>query len=109
VAYFHPQRGYIVCSPYSDSDGSTDEAITLGAAASSWESLLLRIKGEYLEMPGLALTVQQAQRLWALDGHTCEAALRRLVQTGFLITTRAGRFVLAATQVTPQQPITSYS
>jgi hypothetical protein len=80
----------------------------LTSAASSWESLLLRIKGEYLEMPGLALTTQQAQRLWALDGHTCEAALRRLVQTGFLIPTRAGRFVRTATHVTPQQPVTSY-
>ena len=74
----------------------------------SWESLLMRIKGEYLEMPGLALTLQQAQRLWALDGQTCEAALFRLVQTGFLITTRAGTFVRAATHVASQRPANLY-
>ena len=29
--------------------------------------LLGRIRGEYLEMPGLKLTLAQAQRLWGLD------------------------------------------
>jgi hypothetical protein len=76
---------------------------------SSSESLLLRIKGEYLEMPGLALTLQQAQRLWALDRQTCEAALRKLVQTGFLTPTRAGTFVHAATQVARQNPVVWHS
>jgi hypothetical protein len=28
---------------------------------------LRRVKGEYLEMPGLRLTPAQAQRLWGLD------------------------------------------
>ena len=79
------------------------------SSLSSWESLLLRIKGEYLEMPGLALTLQQAQRLWALDQETCEAALRGLVRTGFLITTGAGTFVRAATHVARDEPATLYS
>lgn len=79
------------------------------APASSWDSLLLRIRGEYLEMPGLALTLPQAQRLWALDGQTCEAALRGLVRTGFLSTTRAGTFVHAATQLARLQATTWYS
>src|SRR5262245_7291557 len=35
------------------------------------ESLLRRIEGEYLEMPGLQLTREQAQRLWVLDCDTC--------------------------------------
>lgn len=79
------------------------------SSSSSWESLLLRIKGEYLEMPGLALTLQQAQRLWALDEETCEAALRGLVRAGFLITTGAGTFVRAATHVARDEPATLYS
>ena len=33
--------------------------------------LLLRIEGEYREMPGLSLTVSQAERLWGLDSSTC--------------------------------------
>ena len=54
-------------------------------------------------MPGLALTLQQAQRFWALDRQTCEAALRGLVQADFLVMTRAGTFVRAAPQI--QRPM----
>jgi hypothetical protein len=77
--------------------------------SSSPEALLRQIKGEYQEMPGLALTLRQAQRLWALDGQICEAAFRRLVQTGFLITTRSGRFVRAAPHVPRQRSATFFS
>ncbi len=45
---------------------------------------LLRIRAEYLQMPGLSLTVPQAQRLWGLDRATCEAALDVLVDARFL-------------------------
>ena len=33
------------------------------------------LKAEYLEMPGLRLTLAQAQRLWNLDRDTCAGAL----------------------------------
>ena len=33
--------------------------------------LLRRIKAEYIEMPGLRLTVAQAGRLWGLDTPAC--------------------------------------
>ena len=33
-------------------------------------AIVTRIRGEFNEMPGLCLTFQQAQRLWALDGTT---------------------------------------
>lgn len=45
---------------------------------------LLRIRGEFLEMPGLRLTRAQARRLWALDAPSCDRALATLVRTGFL-------------------------
>lgn len=60
------------------------------------ESLLARIRGEYREMPGLRLTVRQAQRLWGLDGTTCHAVLTVLVDEGFLSVTRDGSFVALA-------------
>lgn len=50
----------------------------------SREQLLRRIRGEYLEMPGLRLTREQAQRLWALDRQTCAAVLEFLVDQKFL-------------------------
>jgi hypothetical protein len=31
------------------------------------DALIQRVYGEFLEMPGLRLTCQQAQRLWGLD------------------------------------------
>ena len=57
--------------------------------------LLTRIRGEFSEMPGLQLTLQQARRLLNLDILTCSAALAMLEAAGFLATTRDGTFVLA--------------
>lgn len=55
--------------------------------------VVLRIRGEYLEMPGLRLTPQQAQRLWRLDETACDAVLGALVDARFLAKTRDGAFV----------------
>ena len=57
--------------------------------------LLTRIRGEFLEMPGLRLTIPQARRLLGLDMLTCSAALAILKAAGVLATTRDGAFVLA--------------
>jgi len=57
------------------------------------ETLASRIRGEYLEMPGLSLTCAQACRLWQLDDATCRAVLRQLVTEGFLARTASGAFV----------------
>ncbi|HLG57526.1 MAG TPA: hypothetical protein VI485_19445 [Vicinamibacterales bacterium] len=48
------------------------------------ELMLQRICGEYMEMPGLRLTLEQAQRLWGLDQDTCAQSLEFLVETRFL-------------------------
>src|SRR5687767_3545790 len=40
--------------------------------------MLNRVRGEFLEMPGLRLRVDQAQRLWGLDRPTCEELLKSL-------------------------------
>ena len=55
--------------------------------------VLRRVKGEYLEMPGLRLTIAQAQRLWGLDRAVCDALLGTLVDAKFLLRTRDGAFV----------------
>ena len=46
--------------------------------------MLTRVRGEFLEMPGLRLRLEQAQRLWGLDRHTCEDLLSSLVDAKFL-------------------------
>ena len=57
--------------------------------------LLEIVRGEFLEMPGLRLTRKQAQRLWALDGDTCDALLSTLESSRFLRRTRDGEYMLA--------------
>ena len=56
------------------------------------EHLLKRIRGEFLEMPGLRLTSAQASRLWGLDAATCQRLLRTLVDSRFLTRTSDGRY-----------------
>jgi hypothetical protein len=55
--------------------------------------LIVRVQGEYQEMPGLKLTDVQAQRLWGLDGRTCALVLTTLVEQQFLRRTAAGTYV----------------
>lgn len=56
---------------------------------------LLRM--EYVEMPGLALTAWQAQRLCNLPEELCDRALRVLTECGFLRRTADGRYLRART------------
>jgi hypothetical protein len=62
----------------------------------SARQLLARARGEYLEMPGLQLTVSQAARLWALDRSTSEEVLERLVSAGFLWRSQVGTYLRAS-------------
>jgi hypothetical protein len=57
------------------------------------QDVVRRIRGEFLEMPGLRLTPAQARRLWRLDETACEAVLGALVDARFLAKTRDGAFV----------------
>jgi hypothetical protein len=55
-----------------------------------------RVRGEFREMPGLSLTLAQAQRLWSLDTTTCNEILLQLVDTGFLSRRADGAFCRAS-------------
>ena len=57
------------------------------------ESLVVRIRGEYSEMPGLRLTFAQACRLWQVDASTCEMLMEQLVREGFLRKTLDGAYI----------------
>ncbi|MBS1820039.1 MAG: hypothetical protein JSU08_19055 [Acidobacteria bacterium] len=59
------------------------------------DPLLARIRSEFLEMPGLSLTIPQASRLWNLDPQTSQLALEMLVHAGVLQCTDDGRFMAA--------------
>ena len=47
-------------------------------------SLVNRVRSEFIEMPGLRLRIEQAQRLWNLDRTLCEMVLHSLVEANFL-------------------------
>jgi hypothetical protein len=64
----------------------------------AFDELLSRVRGEYLEMPGLHLTVPQAARLWGLETIVCDALLSCLVASRFLRQTAAGTFALATSE-----------
>jgi hypothetical protein len=49
-----------------------------------------RVRSEFLEMPGLRLTAQQAARMWGLDAPLCTNVIAALVSASFLRWTRAG-------------------
>lgn len=63
---------------------------------SGLRDLIARLRDEYLEMPGLALTPRQACRLFGLDADTCRAVLGTLTQEGFLRCTPRGTYILTS-------------
>ena len=59
------------------------------------DGLLRRVRGEYREMPGMRLTVDQAMRLWTLDRRDCVKVLETLVAAHFLERDPNGRYARA--------------
>jgi hypothetical protein len=57
----------------------------------NWE-IVSRICVQYIEMPGLRLSVRQAQRLWGLDETTCSEFLGALVEVAFLWRMNDGQY-----------------
>lgn len=59
------------------------------------EALVRRVRGEFLEMPGLSLTFAQAVRLWGIEHHQCEQVVRDLIESAFLRLTPRGAITRA--------------
>jgi hypothetical protein len=53
----------------------------------SFTAVADRVRSEFLEMPGMQLTLSQATRLWNLGADDCRNVLDFLVDTGFLMWT----------------------
>ena len=64
-------------------------------AADTLAAAVQRAQAEFLEMPGLQLTVAQASRLWHFDSALCTAVLATLVEQRFLVETRNRSFARA--------------
>lgn len=62
--------------------------------APALSTLLSRVRGEFQEMPGMHITLDQAMRLWAMDRETCTSVLGYLTATHFLDCDRHGKFMM---------------
>jgi hypothetical protein len=60
-----------------------------------------RVRAEFIEMPGLKLTVAQAQRLWGLDRSTCEWVIEKLTEAGFLVRIQGDAVIARGEMTTP--------
>lgn len=65
-------------------------AVSAASGSRGLLSILHRVKTNYDEMPGLALTIPQAARLWSVDAATAEDLLAALVDIGYLGVGHAG-------------------
>ena len=54
------------------------------------DTVARRVLAEFEEMPGLALTVRQASRLFGLDHDVCQMVLDTLVDRAYLRQTNGG-------------------
>ena len=60
-----------------------------------FHTLVSRVRAEFLEMPGLRLTLKQATRLWGIDDSVCRTVVDSLVEASFLRRAEGGTFVRA--------------
>jgi hypothetical protein len=67
-------------------------------------ALLSRIRSEFLEMPGLQLTLAQASRLWGLEPRACRDIIEALVASAFLRWTPRGTVVRTESSFRKMEP-----
>jgi hypothetical protein len=58
----------------------------------STQDVLSRIRAEFLEMPGMRLTIQQAERLFGIERILSQTVLDSLVDERFLCVMPDGRY-----------------
>ena len=73
----------------------TNTLARIDTEAETIRELTRRVQAEYAEMPGLSVTLAQAQRLLAVDQPTCAVVFKALIKQGVLRRTAQGRYVLA--------------
>ena len=74
-------------------------------AVRKFELLVNRVKGEFVEMPGLSLTIDQGARLWGLERQECETLLHTLVRREFLTVRGDGKYGRATDAIARDIPL----
>ncbi len=60
------------------------------------DAVIARVRNEFIEMPGLRLSIPQAMRLWGLDRDQAQSVIDRLVNEAFLKVSPRGEVLRAA-------------
>jgi hypothetical protein len=71
----------------------TNTLLEVEREAETIRHLTRRVQSEYAEMPGLSVTMAQAERLLDIDRARCAVVFKALVSRGFLRRTAQGRYV----------------
>ena len=69
--------------------------VCCSATGMEHQRLVHRVKNEFIEMPGLQLTLPQAARLWGLDHESSRRVIDSLVEVSFLRWTTQGTVIRA--------------
>lgn len=69
-----------------------DDTVCLDSAGPMRSGVVERIQAEYREMPGLALTLSQAARLFGVNAHESPRVLSDLMACGFLRRDQTGAY-----------------
>jgi hypothetical protein len=72
-----------VMEPFGRRSGRWPAGCSIGAIMTV-ASVIDRVRAEFVEMPGLELTLPQAVRLWGLGADDCRHVLDSLADAGFL-------------------------
>lgn len=56
----------------------------------AFERMVRIVRSEFNEMPGMRLTRAQCRRLWNITETECDALVRHLLDTGFLVENARG-------------------
>ena len=83
-----PRADHVLLSQTSTRFARTPLPLNLDTL--EFHQLVDRVRSEFLEMPGLRLTLPQAARLWGLDPPSCEAVVDALIRSAFLQRTATG-------------------
>ena len=67
--------------------------VLLMTRAMDFHRLVHRVRNEFIEMPGLQLTLPQAARLWGLDQSASRRVIDALVAGSFLRWTQRGTVI----------------
>jgi hypothetical protein len=88
--------GYAMNTTLPVREGCEEGACDATDPSQATAALLVRVQGEYREMPGLRLTVRQAARLFGLSPDVAAAVLDELRRTTALALSPDGAYSLNA-------------